>query len=109
MSLLSAKIAEIGLVVAERDGLGLQSALLYVLIMLPGPVLPLALKKYQEVHCHICRFSQDIKNRPDVQSQINAPQGQAPPQQYMSPPGPGYGGQPPPPGQGPPGGGYGYK
>ncbi|KAI1934208.1 hypothetical protein LOZ12_002770 [Ophidiomyces ophidiicola] len=85
------------------------------------PVLPLAFHKYKEVHCNICRFSQDIKYatllkkppfstleltsyryRPDVQSQ-HLQGGQGPPPVAMGAyPGPG-------PGQPPPGGNYGYK
>lgn len=46
------------------------------------PLIPLATHKYTEVACHVCRFHQDIKDRPDVQSMIDgggAPaQGQAP-------------------------------
>ncbi|KAJ9650024.1 hypothetical protein H2198_010657 [Neophaeococcomyces mojaviensis] len=34
------------------------------------PLIPLSTHKYQEVSCHICRFHQDIKDRPDVQSMI---------------------------------------
>ncbi|KAL8782629.1 MAG: hypothetical protein Q9213_005216 [Squamulea squamosa] len=33
------------------------------------PVLPLATHKYKEVACPICHFTQDLKNRPDVESQ----------------------------------------
>ncbi|OAL63996.1 hypothetical protein A7C99_4649 [Trichophyton rubrum] len=44
-----------------------------------------------EVYCHICRFSQDMSMRPDVQSQGPGGHGQGPPpggppQQYYGPP-----------------------
>ncbi|EFR04408.1 hypothetical protein MGYG_07414 [Nannizzia gypsea CBS 118893] len=60
------------------------------------PVIPLAMHKYKEVYCHICRFSQDLSMRPDVQSQ--GPGGQNQGQGQGPPPGgpPHYG---PPPGQ----------
>ncbi|EEH11314.1 hypothetical protein HCEG_05508 [Histoplasma capsulatum var. duboisii H88] len=40
------------------------------------PVLPLSTHKYKEVICHVCRFAQDLSNRPDVESQAG---GAAPP------------------------------
>ncbi|OQN96841.1 hypothetical protein B0A48_17401 [Cryoendolithus antarcticus] len=40
------------------------------------PLIPFSLKPYQSVGCHVCNFQQDIKFRPDVQSQMN---GGAPP------------------------------
>ncbi|EFW15461.1 rhodopsin family protein [Coccidioides immitis RS] len=64
------------------------------------PVIPLAFHKYKEVYCHICRFTQDIKYRPDVQSQ-HMQGGQGPP--------PVASGANAGPGQFPPGGYYGYK
>ncbi|KAL1952742.1 hypothetical protein VTO42DRAFT_4299 [Malbranchea cinnamomea] len=67
------------------------------------PVIPLATHKYKEVYCHICRFSQDLRHRPDVQSQQGASHPQGPP-----PGGPGgFYGRPPPPPQPQPG--YSYK
>ncbi|KIW18842.1 hypothetical protein PV08_03131 [Exophiala spinifera] len=56
------------------------------------PVIPLG-SKHQDIACSICRFRQDLRNRPDVQSQ----QGQPP----MHPPqqGPPQGWGAPPPGQ----------
>ncbi|CAL8582978.1 hypothetical protein XPA_008618 [Xanthoria parietina] len=33
------------------------------------PAIPLATHKYKEVACPICHFMQDLKNRPDVESQ----------------------------------------
>ncbi|KAK5069548.1 hypothetical protein LTR64_008229 [Lithohypha guttulata] len=61
------------------------------------PILPLATHKHTEVACHVCRFHQDIKDRPDVQGMIaNGGQGQQPPPQQG--PNSGWGG-PPPPGQ----------
>ncbi|KAI9761316.1 MAG: hypothetical protein M4579_001106 [Chaenotheca gracillima] len=33
------------------------------------PILPLSFHPYKEVACPVCNFEQDLKNRPDVQSQ----------------------------------------
>lgn len=33
-------------------------------------VIPFSLKPDKDVGCHICRFYQDIKHRPDVQNQM---------------------------------------
>ncbi|KAF2713571.1 hypothetical protein K504DRAFT_338403, partial [Pleomassaria siparia CBS 279.74] len=41
------------------------------------PIIPFSLKPYKEVGCHICRFYQDIKYRPDVQQQLGMSGGQA--------------------------------
>ncbi|GBF62399.1 hypothetical protein TMEN_4939 [Trichophyton mentagrophytes] len=62
------------------------------------PLIPLAMHKYKEVYCHICRFSQDMSMRPDVESQGPGGHGQGPPpggppQQYYGPP-PGQQGPP---------------
>ncbi|GAB7364718.1 hypothetical protein MBLNU230_g5518t1 [Neophaeotheca triangularis] len=35
------------------------------------PLIPFSLKPWHEVSCHICRFHQDIKHRPDVQAQMD--------------------------------------
>jgi len=35
------------------------------------PLIPFSLKPYHDVGCHICNFHQDVKFRPDVQSQMN--------------------------------------
>ncbi|KAK3723239.1 hypothetical protein LTR37_001962 [Vermiconidia calcicola] len=35
------------------------------------PLIPFSLKPWHEVSCHICRFRQDIKHRPDVQQQMD--------------------------------------
>jgi len=56
------------------------------------PVIPLSLHKYSEVACPICNFKQDLKNRPDVQSQHSGAGGgpplqQGPPAQYGGPQG----------------------
>lgn len=62
------------------------------------PVIPLSVKPWHEVGCHICNFYQDIKYRPDVQAQIGDPQHQqdaVPMQNYN---GGGGGGEGPPPG-----------
>ncbi|KAI9805833.1 MAG: hypothetical protein M1825_000447 [Sarcosagium campestre] len=63
------------------------------------PVLPLSLKPYHEVSCPVCRFLQDMKHRPDIQSQGPGAEhhlGPPPPgQQQWSGPPPGQH-QPPP-------------
>ncbi|MCJ1350219.1 MAG: hypothetical protein MMC33_000200 [Icmadophila ericetorum] len=69
------------------------------------PLIPLATHKYKLVTCPICRFTQDLSTRPDIQSQhadaVN-PQGGIPP---SGQPGPKQSmGLPP---QGPPGSGGG--
>lgn len=65
------------------------------------PLIPLATHKYEEVACHVCRFHQDLRDRPDVQSMIANGGGQ--PQQYSAGPNQGFAGGPPP---GQQGGGY---
>ena len=40
------------------------------------PILPLSLKGYKDVACHICNFRQPLDNRPDVTAMA---QGQPPP------------------------------
>lgn len=68
------------------------------------PVIPLATHKYKEVTCYTCRYTQDLRDRPDItpdtrpppgimpgpapppQAYFGYPQGSAPPQQYASPP-----------------------
>ncbi|KAK5121288.1 hypothetical protein LTR85_005454 [Meristemomyces frigidus] len=35
------------------------------------PLIPFSLKPWHEITCHICRFNQDIKYRPDVQQQMD--------------------------------------
>ncbi|RMY69951.1 hypothetical protein D0863_06119 [Hortaea werneckii] len=42
------------------------------------PVIPFSLKPDHDVHCHICRFNQDIKFRPDVQQQMDGGGGNIP-------------------------------
>ncbi|KAK1755213.1 hypothetical protein QBC47DRAFT_383079 [Echria macrotheca] len=32
------------------------------------PVIPLSLKGYEDVSCHICNFQQPLEHRPDVQA-----------------------------------------
>lgn len=39
------------------------------------PIIPFSLKPDHDVGCHICNFYQDVKFRPDVQSQIDGGQG----------------------------------
>ncbi|KKA29964.1 hypothetical protein TD95_003778 [Thielaviopsis punctulata] len=34
------------------------------------PVIPLSLKGYTDISCHICNFAQPLANRPDVQAMI---------------------------------------
>ncbi|KAL2218773.1 hypothetical protein M432DRAFT_387175 [Thermoascus aurantiacus ATCC 26904] len=69
------------------------------------PVLPLSTHKYKEVTCARCHFTQDLRDRPDINPA--APQQGPPPGPMMAPPPMGppppgaYGGpQGPPPGQG---------
>ncbi|KAF1914350.1 hypothetical protein BDU57DRAFT_558004 [Ampelomyces quisqualis] len=35
------------------------------------PIIPFSLRPHTEVGCHICRFGQDVKYRPDVMQQIH--------------------------------------
>ncbi|CAI4219413.1 unnamed protein product [Parascedosporium putredinis] len=60
------------------------------------PIIPLSIKGYKDVTCHICNFRQPLENRPDVTAMANGggapPPGQwqpAPPQQQ------GWSGPPP--------------
>ncbi|KAJ5807778.1 hypothetical protein N7474_009047 [Penicillium riverlandense] len=53
------------------------------------PILPLAIHKYKEVTCYTCRFTQDLRDRPDITPETRPPQGmnygpQPPPQAYAS-------------------------
>ncbi|KAL4806901.1 hypothetical protein BDV18DRAFT_138429 [Aspergillus unguis] len=48
------------------------------------PVIPLAIHKYKEVTCYTCRFTQDLRDRPDITPETRPP------------PNAGYGPQPPP-------------
>ncbi|OGM42957.1 rhodopsin family protein [Aspergillus bombycis] len=55
------------------------------------PMIPLATHKYKEVTCYTCRFTQDLRDRPDITPEtrppIGAPAGPAPPPQaYWGPP-----------------------
>ncbi|KAL2007848.1 hypothetical protein VTN00DRAFT_7830 [Thermoascus crustaceus] len=76
------------------------------------PVIPLSTHKYKEVTCARCRFTQDLRDRPDINPNA-PPQGpppgpvpmMSPPQMGPPPPGPHGGPSGPPPGQG----GYAYK
>lgn len=69
-------------------------------------MIPMATHKYEEVSCNICHFTQDLKNRPDVQ-QGQGQQGQVG-QGAGGGPNQGWGGQGPG-GQGQPGGYYGQQ
>ncbi|KAH8422573.1 rhodopsin family protein [Aspergillus melleus] len=66
------------------------------------PAIPLAFHKYKEVTCYTCRFTQDLRDRPDITPDTRPPpgalSGPAPPPQAYYPP---QGTQPPQ--------GYGYK
>ncbi|EXJ95105.1 hypothetical protein A1O1_00224 [Capronia coronata CBS 617.96] len=62
------------------------------------PVIPLG-SKHKDLACSICRFRQDIRNRPDVLSQQGQGPGPAIPPHQQGPP-LGWNG-PPPPGQQP--------
>ncbi|RMZ78374.1 hypothetical protein DV738_g3948, partial [Chaetothyriales sp. CBS 135597] len=57
------------------------------------PVIPLG-GKHQEIACSICRFRQDLRDRPDVQSQINGGGGGAFPVAGQGGPPQGWGGGP---------------
>ncbi|KAL4785330.1 hypothetical protein BJX76DRAFT_184142 [Aspergillus varians] len=64
------------------------------------PVIPLAMHKYKEVTCYTCRFTQDLRDRPDINPNTrpppNAAYGPQPlPNAYVG----GYPQQPPPPQQ----------
>ncbi|KAJ6080350.1 hypothetical protein N7467_010103 [Penicillium canescens] len=70
------------------------------------PLIPLAMHKYKEVQCYTCRYTQDLRDRPDITPETRPPAGgqygiQPPPgaQIWQQPPGP------PPQAQG----GLGYK
>ncbi|KAF9878610.1 hypothetical protein CkaCkLH20_04102 [Colletotrichum karsti] len=63
------------------------------------PVIPLSVKGYTDVVCHICNFAQPLENRPDVTSMKGGGGPGYPPQQaqYQSPQGPqAWGGHGPP-------------
>ncbi|PYH64622.1 rhodopsin family protein [Aspergillus vadensis CBS 113365] len=49
------------------------------------PVIPLATHKYKEVTCYTCRFTQDLRDRPDITPETRPPPGVVPgqlPQAY---------------------------
>ncbi|KAB8206901.1 rhodopsin family protein [Aspergillus flavus] len=55
------------------------------------PMIPLATKKYKEVTCYTCRFTQDLRDRPDITPETRPPAGAPagpapPPQAYWGPP-----------------------
>ncbi|KAJ5629986.1 hypothetical protein N7528_003643 [Penicillium herquei] len=49
------------------------------------PLIPLATHKYKEVMCYTCRFSQDLRDRPDITPDTRPPPMPAYP---LAPPGP---------------------
>ncbi|KAK4543942.1 hypothetical protein LTR36_004716 [Oleoguttula mirabilis] len=59
------------------------------------PLIPFSLKPWHQISCHICRFNQDIKYRPDVQQQMDGGAAQSIPMQNQGPP-QGWNGQAPP-------------
>ncbi|KAK3393701.1 hypothetical protein B0H63DRAFT_25182 [Podospora didyma] len=65
------------------------------------PVVPLSIKGYEDVSCHICNFSQPLEHRPDVQAMRNGGNGMPLQPQGGIPPSGGY-----PPQASPPPGGY---
>ncbi|KAE8359421.1 hypothetical protein BDV27DRAFT_136135 [Aspergillus caelatus] len=55
------------------------------------PMIPLAMHKYKEVTCYTCRFTQDLRDRPDITPETRPPAGAPagiapPPQAYWGPP-----------------------
>ncbi|PYH44825.1 rhodopsin family protein [Aspergillus saccharolyticus JOP 1030-1] len=42
------------------------------------PVIPLATHKYKEVTCYTCRFTQDLRDRPDITPETRPPPGVIP-------------------------------
>ncbi|PWY95609.1 hypothetical protein BO94DRAFT_530333 [Aspergillus sclerotioniger CBS 115572] len=66
------------------------------------PVIPLATHKYKEVTCYTCRFTQDLRDRPDITPDTRPPPGVIPgqlPQAYYGGGAPFYppqGSDPPP-------------
>jgi len=59
------------------------------------PVIPLSMKGYQDVVCHICNFAQPLENRQDVIAMRHGGGGGMPLQQQQGGPPPGGGGPPP--------------
>ncbi|KAL5611633.1 hypothetical protein BROUX41_000784 [Berkeleyomyces rouxiae] len=61
------------------------------------PVVPLSIKGYTDISCHICNFAQPLANRPDVQAIANggSPAVPMPPHQgnpgWQNPPPQAYG------------------
>ncbi|KAJ5920223.1 Dynein light chain type 1/2 [Penicillium verrucosum] len=73
------------------------------------PLIPLAMHKYKEVQCYTCRYTQDLRDRPDITPDTRPPAGM---QYGIQPPPQAQGGwQQQPPLQAPPQaqGGLGYK
>ncbi|GKZ36376.1 hypothetical protein AbraIFM66950_007447 [Aspergillus brasiliensis] len=73
----------------------------FIVTMSP-PVIPLATHKYKEVTCYTCRFTQDLRDRPDITPDTRPPPGVVPgqlPQAYYGGGAPFY---PPPQASGPP-------
>ncbi|KAJ5861149.1 uncharacterized protein N7529_008459 [Penicillium soppii] len=71
------------------------------------PLIPLAVHKYKEVQCYTCRYTQDLRDRPDITPETRPPAGG----QYGIQPPPGAQWQQQPIQQPPPQaqGGLGYK
>ncbi|KAL4898308.1 hypothetical protein BDV59DRAFT_197234 [Aspergillus ambiguus] len=68
------------------------------------PVIPLATHKYKEVTCYTCRYTQDLRDRPDITPDTRPPPGimpgpAPPPQAYYGYPQGGAAPQQPPPQQ----------
>ena len=63
------------------------------------PIIPLSIKGYQDVACHICNFRQPLENRPDVTA-MHGGQGQMAPATHNGPAQHGWQQGPPP--NGPP-------
>ncbi|KAH1642218.1 hypothetical protein KXX39_008632 [Aspergillus fumigatus] len=63
------------------------------------PCIPLSTHKYKEVTCYTCRFTQDLRDRPDITPATRPPQGippgPAPPPQAYYAAGAAGGGYPP--------------
>ncbi|KAJ5183413.1 hypothetical protein N7492_001029 [Penicillium capsulatum] len=52
------------------------------------PLIPLATHKYKEVMCYTCRFSQDLRDRPDITPDTRPPANMPPRGPWAPPQGP---------------------